>query len=557
MKQKIIKNNLIACLVAITLTAIVCFLTYVYAFESTMNAQARAQCYLLQEICRDSDDVENTLKGLRGTLQGRTTLVDGQGKVLFDSDYEEYAMGNHLARKEIADALANGAGSDKRYSATEGKMNYYYALRLEGVGAIRVGIHSNTLITQALLPHMPLIIASIGGVLIFVIWISTITTKRIVSTIEHYSFEESDPNVYDELSPFINRINYQNKVIATQSEKNRAEKDKLESVFFNMKEGLIVCDRVKTVVQTNLEAQKVFSIAKGDSFSGVLRNAELNRSLQKALDGVTDHGIFQHNGRSYQYTVSPNLQGEENTGAVLLALDVTEQAENQKLRREFTANVTHELKTPLTSILGYSQLITSGIAKPEDIGGFAGIIEKNAQQLLGLIEDIMEISSLEESKGESLDTQEVFFTGVIKEMVKDMEPSINQKGLKVKVNLEKVTLHAHAKHMGDIARNLISNAIKYNKQGGSVDIVLKKAEGKVIFSVSDTGIGIPKSDINKIFERFYVVDKSRNKTVSSTGLGLSIVKHIAISMGGTVEVASVQGKGSTFTVVLPENNKAL
>ncbi|MEG1049375.1 MAG: ATP-binding protein, partial [Oscillospiraceae bacterium] len=434
--------------------------------------------------------------------------------------------------------------------------HYYAALALDGGGARRGGIHSNPFITQAVLPHMPLIIASIGGVLVFVVWISTITTKRIVSTIEHYDFDKDNGEIYDELSPFINKINYQNKVIATQSEKNKGEKDKLESVFFNMREGLIVCDSVKTVVQTNLEAQRVFSIARGDSFCGVLRNAQLNKNLQRALEGQTAHGVFEHNGRSYQYTVSPNFNAGEITGAVLLALDVTEQAENQKLRREFTANVTHELKTPLTSILGYSQLITSGIAKPEDIGGFAGIIEKNAQQLLGLIEDIMEISALEEGKGESLDYQKISFTQVIQETVKDMQPSILEKGLKVGMNLGNITLDADPKHIGDMVRNLISNAIKYNKQGGTVEISLNKAKGKIVFSVSDTGIGIPKSDIDKIFERFYVVDKSRNKTVSSTGLGLSIVKHIAISMGGTVQVTSTQGKGSTFTVTLPEGNEA-
>lgn len=549
MKERIIKNNLIACILTAILTVLICFLTYAYTFERTMDAQARSQGYLLKEICEQSTDVTQSLKMVQTNFKGRITLVDFDGKVIFDSSYDEYTLENHLSRQEIATAVANGVGNAKRYSKTDGKTNYYYAIKINNIGVIRVGVHSSQLLAQAVLPHMPLIIFSILAVLIFTIWVSTITTKKIVKTIEDYDFNGDNTQIYDELSPFISKIHSQNNTIAIQSEKNKAEKDKLESVFLNMKECIIVCDNYKTIVQTNKEAEKIFSIYNKDNFSAVLRNAELNKNLQSALELTTAHGVLQQEGRSYQYTVSPNIQNESCAGAILIALDITEQTESQKLRREFTANVTHELKTPLTSILGYSQLITNGMAKQEDVVGFAYIIEKNAQRLLTLIEDIMQISALEE--GGAAEKQKLSFKVAIEEVIKDLKPLAAEKDIEIVPELCDMYIVANLKHLGDIARNLISNAIKYNKQGGKVTVVLKKEGKNLLFEVCDTGIGIPKKDIDKVFERFYVVDKARNKSISSTGLGLSIVKHIVNSMGGTVQLTSKIGEGSKFVVTIP------
>jgi len=269
------------------------------------------------------------------------------------------------------------------------------------------------------------------------------------------------------------------------------------------------------------------------------------------LTGQKANGVLPHGKLTYQYTISPNVQNGEITGSIIIFLDITQQVESQKMRRQFTANVTHELKTPLTSILGYSQLISSGIAKPEDVNSFAGIIEKNAQQLLTLIEDIMQISALEENGAG--DMTEINLRAVADEIVRDLQPVIDEKQLQLNYTAADVTITANYKQMGDLFRNLISNAIKYNKPGGSVDVQLGySADGRnAVFTVADTGIGIAPHHQEKIFQRFYVVDKSRNKNISSTGLGLSIVKHIVTAMGGTVELQSEIGKGSQFTVILP------
>jgi len=292
-------------------------------------------------------------------------------------------------------------------------------------------------------------------------------------------------------------------------------------------------------------------VSEGARLFEIIRDENLNDALDMVLTGQKANGVLPHGKLTYQYTISPNVQNGEITGSIIIFLDITQQVESQKMRRQFTANVTHELKTPLTSILGYSQLISSGIAKPEDVNSFAGIIEKNAQQLLTLIEDIMQISALEENGAG--DMTEINLRAVADEIVRDLQPVIDEKQLQLNYTAADVTITANYKQMGDLFRNLISNAIKYNKPGGSVDVQLGySADGRnAVFTVADTGIGIAPHHQEKIFQRFYVVDKSRNKNISSTGLGLSIVKHIVTAMGGTVELQSEIGKGSQFTVILP------
>jgi len=305
------------------------------------------------------------------------------------------------------------------------------------------------------------------------------------------------------------------------------------------------------VVQHNKQAKNIFGVSEGARLFETIRDENLNDALDMVLTGQKANGVLPHGKLTYQYTISPNVQNGEITGSIIIFLDITQQVESQKMRRQFTANVTHELKTPLTSILGYSQLISSGIAKPEDVNSFAGIIEKNAQQLLTLIEDIMQISALEENGAG--DMTEINLRAVADEIVRDLQPVIDEKQLQLNYTAADVTITANYKQMGDLFRNLISNAIKYNKPGGSVDVQLGySADGRnAVFTVADTGIGIAPHHQEKIFQRFYVVDKSRNKNISSTGLGLSIVKHIVTAMGGTVELQSEIGKGSQFTVILP------
>lgn len=554
MKYKIIKNNLISCLVAVLLTVVVCLITYSSFMESAMSVQAENQAYVIREICEnESENPVKALMELQTSFKNRVTLVGFDGQVLFDSIHDELTLKNHLERKEIADAIAKGKGDGKRYSETDSTNNYYYALRIDNVGVIRVGIKSSTFMTESVLTNLPVIVLAVIAILIMVYAVSNRTTQRIVNTIENFNFDSTDNAGFEELSPFINKIEAQNQAITRQAQKTRAEKDKLQSVFSNMTESIIVCDRKKMVVQYNPQANRVFGVEKGDRLFETIEDESLNIALEQVIDGQKVNGLLEKGKLTYQYTITPNIQNGEITGSIIIFLDITQQVESQKMRRQFTANVTHELKTPLTSILGYSQLITSGIAKPEDVNGFAAIIEKNAQQLLTLIDDIMQISALEE--GTATEKTDVSFTSVVRDIVRDLQPIIEEKQIKVSADMEEVSIYANHKHIRDICQNLVSNAVKYNNFGGSIDINLESDGKNVIFAVKDSGIGIAPHHQEKIFQRFYVVDKSRNKNISSTGLGLSIVKHIVTNMGGTIELESEPGNGSQFTVKLPVEQK--
>ena len=554
MKYKIIKNTLLSCFVAVVLTAVVCLMTYSTFMESAMSVQAENQAYVLREICENnSENPVSAIEEIQTSFKNRVTLIGFDGKVIFDSIHDEHTLENHLERQEIADAVAKGKGDGKRYSDTDGTTNYYYALRIDGIGVIRVGIKSSTFMTEAILTNLPVIVLVIMAILYMIFVVSARTTQRIVNTIENFNFDETDSTVYEELSPFINKIEAQNQALTQQAQKTRAEKDKLQSIFSNMEESIIVCDRKKMVVQYNPQANRVFGVEKGDRLFETIEDENLSTALEQVVNGQKVNGLLEKGKLTYQYTITPNVQNGEITGSIIIFLDITQQVESQKMRRQFTANVTHELKTPLTSILGYSQLISSGIAKPEDVSGFAGIIEKNAQQLLTLIEDIMQLSSLDE--GADTEKTLVNMTAVVNDIIADLHPVLEKKQIQLSVDMEDVAIMANHKHIGDICRNLISNAIKYNKPCGNIDVMLKTEEKNVVFKVKDTGIGIAPHHKDKIFQRFYVVDKSRNKNISSTGLGLSIVKHIVTGMGGTIELESELGKGSQFTVKLPTEQK--
>ncbi|MBQ5781892.1 MAG: PAS domain S-box protein [Oscillospiraceae bacterium] len=548
MRNKIIQNNLISCVVAVVLTATICVFTYSHFIAQALILQAENQAYVLKEICESESDDVAALTAMDDSLKSRVTLISAQGSVIFDSTHEDI-LENHLDREEIAGATANGKGISERYSATDGVTNYYCALKLKDGGFIRVGVRSNQIFSDAVLANLPVIVVAVIAVLVMVYIVSVKTTRNIVKTIENFNFDRDTNQSYEELSPFIEKIKSQNETIQKQADKSAAEKDKLTAIFENMEESLVVCDRKKMVVQLNPQANRIFGLKKGDRLYEAIKDEGLFDNMETALSGKKVTGFVTRHKLTYQYTISPNIQNGINNGVIIIFLDITQQVESQRMRREFSANVTHELKTPLTSILGYSQLISGGIAKADDVAGFASIIEKNAEKLLTLIEDIMQISALEENG-----TGEYTFVdmkNLVREVADDLMPLAQEKDIRITTALEDVTIEANGKNMEDMVRNLVSNAIKYNRPQGTVEITLCRQDDKAVFRVKDTGIGIGAEHRQKIFQRFYVVDKSRNKNISSTGLGLSIVKHIVTAMNGTIELESAIGEGSQFTVTLP------
>ncbi len=550
MQKRILKTNLISCIAASIMAVFVCVFAFTGSLQNTMNEQAYSQTMLLVHILESSDRrPRQVLEEIEGDIYGRITLVDNQGDVVFDSDYAAAEMESHSDRMEIINAFREGVGISQRHSRTSNRMTYYCAAKVGDIGVVRVGIMSSTMVGSVIISTSPVIWLSVSVIILLIFFFSSVTTRRIVENIEQYDIETGEGDIYDELSHFVNKIKKQNDIISRHLQSLTEEKLKLQSIFLNIKEGIIVCDSRYNIIQTNSEAEQIFSLSDSDSnFYKSVRVPQLQQAVSRCMGGHVTHGVFEMNDMRYQFIASPNNYAGD-AGVILIVLDITRQVENEKNRRQFTDNVTHELKTPLTSILGYSQLITNGLAKAEDVQNFVGIIESNAKNLLDMIDDIIKISNLESGYG---------FNKVALDMDKIVQSAADRQAMtaqscqvKVNCNIRPVRLMADESQMYQLVQNLISNAIKYNVPGGKVDISLKKEKNFAVLQVSDTGIGIAPRDTEKIFERFYVVDKSRNKNISSTGLGLSIVKHVVKAHDGFINVKSALGKGTTFTVKLP------
>ena len=550
MQNKILKNTLISCILVIIMSVFTCISVFSDNIQETMQQQAYSQTMLMVHILETShDDPVATLSAIESEIYGRITFVDSDGNVVYDSDYATDTLDSHSDRKEITEAMEKGIAMNQRLSATSNRLMYYCAAKVADMGVIRVAITSASVATDVITNSSPVIWAFMIVFVLAALFLSALTTKRIVETIETYDIDKGEGEIYEELSPFVRKIKSQNDIIRRQLQNLTDEKLKLQSIFMNIKEGIVVCDSRMSIAQTNMEARKIFSLNNSHSnFMKAVTVPELHSAMEKSISGETIHGTFSQKGRWYQFITSPNFYSGDK-GAILIVLDITQQVESEQNRRRFTDNITHELKTPLTSIIGYSQLITNDIARPDDVKKFVSIIEQNAGQLMEMINDIMKISSLESKDG--FNKVQLNLDEIVNSVVNQQKLTAHNRNVVLIEQVERVEISADESQMYQLVNNLVSNAIKYNKENGKVDIKLHKDGENAVLTVSDTGIGIPSEHLDKIFERFYVVDKSRNKNISSTGLGLSIVKHIVKAHGGVVEVNSVLGKGTEFIVKLP------
>ena len=550
MQNRILKNTLISCMLVVVMSVFTCVSVFSNNLQETMQQQAYSQTMLMVHILETShDDPVTTLSTIENEIYGRITFVDSNGKVVYDSDYATDTLDSHFDRKEITEAMEKGIAMNQRLSDTSDRLTYYCAAKVVDKGVIRVAITSASMAIEVIASTSPVIWVFMLVFILAVLFLSAITTKRIVETIETYDIDKGEGEIYEELSPFVQKIKSQNDIIRRQLQTLTDEKLKLQSIFMNIKEGIVVCDSRMSIAQTNMEARKIFSFdGQQNNFMEAVDVPELHLAIEKSLAGETIHGTFSQKSRWYQFIASPNFYAGDK-GAILIVLDITQQIESEQNRRRFTDNITHELKTPLTSIIGYSQLITNDIARPDDVKKFVSIIERNAGQLMEMINDIMKISSLESKDG--FNKVRLQLDEIVSSVVNQQKLTAHNRNVVLVEQLEKISVYADENQMYQLVNNLVSNAIKYNKEDGKVDIKLFKDGENVSLTVADTGIGIPSEHLDKIFERFYVVDKSRNKNISSTGLGLSIVKHIVKAHDGTVTVDSVLGKGAEFIVKLP------
>lgn len=479
----------------------------------------------------------------------RFTVVSGDGTVLYDTQADPGTMGNHADREEIMEALRDGTGSSARKSSTLTKKTFYEAILLDSGNVLRVSV-SQTTISALLLGMLPTMVIIIAIAAVVALFLSHGMAKKVTEPLMHLDLEHPSHNVpYEELTPILDKIHKQHKQIKTQMEALRRKSDEFEQIVSSMSEGLVLLDEHGMVLSMNASAKKIFDVKKdvaGSDFLLVDRTSKMSRSLREALDGGHKEYIEQRNGSEYQFTVSPIVSAGKVLGAVILVFDISERAFAERNRQEFTANVTHELKTPLQSIMGSAELLESGLVRPEDVPKFVGTIRKEATRLVSLINDIIRLSQLDENHDPITET--VPLEDVVQEVVDVLSESAEKQKVCLSYTGESCTIYGVRRYIYDTIYNLCDNAIRYNVEGGSVEIRLGKNNGRAFVTVADTGIGIAPEHQSRIFERFYRVDKSHSKETGGTGLGLSIVKHAVQYHRGKVSLESEPGKGTTITV---------
>ncbi|NCC16411.1 MAG: histidine kinase [Clostridia bacterium] len=486
----------------------------------------------------------------------RVTWIDENGKVLFDSKVNPEKMDNHKEREEVAAAFENGEGFSQRYSTTLAEKTVNYALRLENGTVVRISTLTTSPIVLFFTMTQPLAIILLAAILLSV-FLAFQTAKNIMKPINDIDLEQPElAVVYDELTPLLRRIAVQNKQIYLQVRELKRQKQEFDTITSNMQEGLLVLDAHGDVLSFNTGALHLMGIEAPKEQASVFqinRSEGFRRSVESALSGAHWEEKIQIGGRFCQLFANPVLQEDTLAGAILLFFDVTEREEIEKLRREFTANVSHELKTPLTSISGFAEIMKNGMVQGEDVPRFAGKIYDEAQRLICMVQDIIKLSKLDE-KQKAVEKEPVDLALLIEEIVKRLEPIAEKKGVTIAVAAEPIIFIGVKQVLQEMLYNLCDNAIRYNYENGKVNVSLENNETEIVITVSDTGMGIAPSNQSRIFERFYRANESRSKETGGTGLGLSIVKHGAMLHNGKISLTSELNKGTKFMLVLPKIN---
>lgn len=482
----------------------------------------------------------------------RLTWVASDGTVLFDTLDSAENMENHADRVEVREAFAKGESSSVRYSTTLTERTLYYAKALNDGTVLRISIRQATVLALVLVMLQPILLVAILAVILSAAlanWMS----KKIVRPLNSLDLDHPLENdAYEELAPLLSRIHQQRQQIAAQLHSLKKQTDEFAQVTSHMKEGLVLLDNAGKILSINPAAQQVFgaeSSCDGQDFLTIDRSRDLHLAIQTAAEEGHGEIRSERNGREFQFDISRIESEDAFVGTVLLAFDVTEQAFAEQNRREFTANVSHELKTPLQSITGSAELLENGLVKPEDVPRFVGMIRTEAARLVTLVDDIIHLSQLDEGAAPDRETVDLLETA--KDAASALGDSATEKGIHVSVSGESVSISGVRSFLHEMIYNLCDNAIKYNVENGSVEITVVRKEQEAVVTVKDTGIGIPAEHQSRIFERFFRVDKSRSKASGGTGLGLSIVKHIAQYHGATIKLQSEFGYGTTVSVVFP------
>lgn len=553
MEGKINTQLFIMGLVSAVLVSIITSFMFFNTFQNQINADLKADAEIIAksyEYLSENGDLQDFAES-----SIRITLIRSDGSVIFDS--EKMSDENHIERDEVKNALGNGEGYSVRRSSTTNINTYYYAIKLSNGNILRVAKDADALNSMftSLLPYTIFVFLAL---LILSLAIGSILTKKIIKPITKLSesvddigSEIDDEDIYPELVPFITEIIAQKREIRYQLGKVEREKNKVAAIIQNMSEGMILLDLDKNVLLMNEATKKIFDVGeislKHDSLLYISRDKDVNDCVDKALEGENSSIEIMLDGRIYQIIANPVASHGEQIGVICLIIDITEKKEIESMRQEFTANVSHELKTPLTSISGYAEMIEAGIVKEEDIKNFAGRIRKESARLLSLISDIILLSRLDDSqREEAVHKETVDLLGIAQKCADEISVQAEKQGVTVTVSGENCIMNGNTTLLTELIQNLCDNAVRYNREkDGRVDITV----GKNFIDVKDTGIGIPPEHRSRIFERFYRVDKSRSKERGGTGLGLAIVKHICELYNAKIELKSTENFGTEIKVI--------
>lgn len=541
---------LVALAVFLSSVALIMGVLYEY-FSDTLQAQLKMQTNLAaqgvtNEGIKYFQDFEVT--------DYRITWIDETGNVLYDSRSDTAGMENHLERREVQEALSNGYGESKRYSATLMERSFYSAQKLADGTILRLSISQNSILTLLLGMAQPICIIFVIAFVLSVV-LAVQVSKKIVKPINEIDLDHPLSNEgYDELSPFLRRIDSQQKQLKEQRGELLQKENELNTIIGSMNEGMVLLNPRGKIISINPAARKLLDAGPGcvgDDMLSLCRNLYLQEILSKALQGETGENVIQLHGESYQIDADPIVSENDVKGAALFFFNVTEKEKAEQMRREFTANVSHELKTPLHSISGYAELLKNDMVKENDRIPFAGKIYDETQRMVRLVEDIISLSHLDEG-AKDMQREEVDLYELAERAMQSLEPQADTAGIALEIHGDSVSFNGIAPLLYSMIYNLCDNAIKYNRCNGKVTVAIQNKNNEAVLSVEDTGIGIAPENQERIFERFYRVDKSHSKAVGGTGLGLSIVKHAAKIHNAKVEVKSTIGKGSAFMIRFPE-----
>lgn len=518
-------------------------------FTSLRKSQLKTQLSFASTAVED-EGIEY-LKNLENG-EYRLTLIDTDGTVLYDTNADAATMENHSDRREFQEAFLSGYGESHRYSRTLTEQTYYFAKKLSDDRVLRISTSQVTIVSLLLGMLQPLLVITFLAILLSV-FLAKRASRNLVRPLNNLDLNDPLSNdVYEELSPLLRHMAQQNKQIALQMDELSRSQNEFNAITSNMSEGLIVLNKDGVVVSLNTAARKIFEAEEdsiGKDFLTIDRTPEISRAIKETLSGKKQELEYEKNGRNYDLCINQIVEKDEVIGVLLLVIDNTEKIQAEQNRREFTANVSHELKTPLQSIIGSADLIESGLVKPEDMPRFIGHIKTDAARLVSLVSDIIRLSQLDENT--EMNWENVDALSVAKEALEMVGPIAESRNISLTIKGEPAPLNSVHKLLYDIIYNLCDNAVKYNKEGGFVKVDVKTAGDKVQVAVSDNGVGIAPADQSRVFERFYRVDKSHSRESGGTGLGLSIVKHAVAYLKGSISLESTLGKGTTITVLFP------